>query len=161
MSSATSQIDIHDLHPTFYTVEYAYTDESLQDTIEKIASLQSAVFGVFPRLNESEREEFYNRDFLLAKSCLYYPSTSECDEFEKKLKERIIQVISGELKDLTLSIDLETNYAPEAVLDEIAFAVFKGDYKSLFPIKSSASIYRTKKKIFLDIRFAKSDLTYI
>lgn len=145
MSLQTSLMDISTSFPIEYSFELNCSEDNLQKNIQEVASFVSKVYAKFPKLSEEGREQLRKLGVIFTK-LKELPSSSECEQFETALKERIIADLNQK-KDYC-SIMLSTDYFPEKELCEVARAVFqqKNELGFLFPYKTCTSVCLRNKK---------------
>lgn len=146
-------VDLNKAFPVQYTNEFFCSKDTLQKTIEEVASFVSQVFASFPKLKEERREQLRKQGVWI-KNPSDFPSAEECEQFETSLKKAIIIALNQEGYS---SITLSTDYQPEKALLEICKSVFshKSQVSSLFPWKTCTviSLEENKKKLWLDMDF--------
>jgi hypothetical protein len=151
-----SLMDLEKDFPLQYSIEFACSESTLVEIVEKVASFTSKVYATFSRLSNEERVQFQTKKFWI-KELNKFPSENECQEFEERLKQEIITVFSQ--RGDYLSVNLSTDYSPETTLCKVAKPIFGQKYELgfLFPYKTCTRISLEEKrtKLTLNMDFKK------
>lgn len=150
-----SSIDISKTFPVAYSQVFSCSENSLGEAIEKVAAFVSKVYATFPKLNEEGRSRLREEGVWLH-SLDQLPPETECEDFEKALKLKIITSLKKE-ECSDCSLNLSTDYYPEGTLRRVCEPIFKQTPQLgfLFPYKTCTRIYlmEEKSKLYLRMDF--------
>jgi len=123
------------------------TEENLQETIEKVATVVSHIYAQFPLFTLKEREQLlenYDIDMYEVEHKTL-PTKEQCAEFESKMKEWIITSLDIQDSYRCSTLNLRADHGPLEAYSEFIKPFFteqakEGSLWPLFPRKSFTSI---------------------
>ncbi len=153
--SAKSLMQISTLPPLEYSVDFDCSDDNLKENIITVATFISKVYASFLKLGKIERQQLREKGVWIPDDVIL-PCAEDCAKFEDILKQKIIGLLNENDDDrLPICVKLSIDYSPEGELEDACESAFYLDdeieINSLFPHKSSTTIFLNTKKTKLEL----------